>query len=223
MKVVAIASGGLDSTVMLDHLKHGGDEVTVLTFNYSQRHEREIIYARKSAQRLGFEHFTIGIPSVGALIDSAITTEEIAVPMGHYEDESMKATVVPNRNAIFLSIAFGVAMSNGALAVYAGMHAGDHPVYPDCRPEFIDAFRRMEETAVSGADYAVKLVTPFLDKRKSEIVALGAELGVLFEDTYSCYVGDVIHCGQCGTCTERIEAFQIAEVPDPTLYAPEVE
>jgi 7-cyano-7-deazaguanine synthase len=131
----------------------------------------------------------------------------------------MAITVVPNRNAIMLSIAYGVAVAEGAEMVATGVHAGDHFVYPDCRPEFVEAFDMMQKKAVEGfGDESLRLYAPFLKWTKADIVAVGTHLGVPYADTWSCYEGGEVHCGLCGTCVERREAFQLARVRDPTAY-----
>jgi 7-cyano-7-deazaguanine synthase len=141
------------------------------------------------------------------------------VPEGHYADENMKATVVPNRNAIMLSIAWGIAVSAGAWRVGYGAHAGDHPIYPDCRPEFTEA---LEKALVIGNEGFIPpgmhIWTPWLGSPKSYIVKCGRRLRVPFEDTWSCYKGGALHCGKCGTCVERQEAFMMAGLNDPTIY-----
>jgi 7-cyano-7-deazaguanine synthase len=154
------------------------------------------------------------------LSGSALTSDDVEVPEGHYTDASMAITVVANRNAIMLSIAVGAAVSRGAEAVAAAVHAGDHTVYPDCRPEFIEAIQH--EARVANEGFIVdgfEVRAPFLLVGKDEIVRQGAALGVPFEETWSCYVGGELHCGRCGTCVERIEAFALAGVTDPTAYA----
>ncbi len=146
-------------------------------------------------------------------------TDNIPVPHGHYAALNMATTVVPNRNAILLSIAYGVAVAEGDRIVATGVHAGDHFVYPDCRPRFIEAFDEMQREAVEGfGDESLRLYAPFVEKTKAEIVEVGARLGVPYADTWSCYEGGETHCGLCGTCVERREAFEISGVPDPTRY-----
>jgi 7-cyano-7-deazaguanine synthase len=129
----------------------------------------------------------------------------------------MRVTVVPNRNAIMLSVAFGVAASRGYDAVAIGVHTGDHAIYPDCRAEFIQAFDRMERVSL-GEWWRVGLMAPFVHMTKADIVTVGDDIGIPFADTWSCYEGGEVHCGRCGTCVERKEAFGLAGVPDPTVY-----
>jgi 7-cyano-7-deazaguanine synthase len=219
---VAVVSGGLDSAVLAYHLRADGWELRLLSFDYGQRHARELDFARRLATHLGARHDTVDVRSAGALLSgSALTDDEVEVPEGHYTDETMRTTVVPNRNAIFVSVAVGVAVAEGADAVGLGVHAGDHPIYPDCRPEFVAAAERLALVANEGfltGDFRV--VTPFLHWSKADIVRRGAELGVPFADTWSCYRGGARHCGRCGTCVERHEAFELARIPDPTDYEP---
>jgi 7-cyano-7-deazaguanine synthase len=217
---VVIASGGLDSTAVAYWLADKGSQLTLLSFDYGQRHGKELEHAARIAERLGARHEVVDLVGVGRLLGgSALTDEAVDVPDGHYTDASMRITVVPNRNAIMLSVAVGAAVACGADAVAFGAHAGDHPIYPDCRPEF---FSLMERTALAGNEgflpAGFQLLAPFLRLSKAEIVAWAAALGVPFALTWSCYKGRDRHCGTCGTCTERIEAFADAGVEDPTAY-----
>jgi 7-cyano-7-deazaguanine synthase len=146
---------------------------------------------------------------------SSLTDNSISLPLGHYAEESMKSTVVPNRNMILLSLAAGHAISLKFDTVAYAAHAGDHTIYPDCRPEFADAM----ENALSKADWnKINLHRPFVKMNKSDLVKLGIELGVPFEKTWSCYAGGKLHCGKCGTCVERKEAFELIGLSDPTKY-----
>ena len=217
---VAVVSGGLDSAVLAHHLCNHGWTLRLLSFDYGQRHAKELDCARALAAGLDVRHDVVDLTSVGRLLaGSALTDDTVDVPDGHYTDDSMRATVVPNRNAILLSVATGVAVAAGADAVAFGAHGGDHPIYPDCRPAFVRAFETLARVANEGFvddDFAV--LAPFLEKTKADIVAEGARLGVPFADTWSCYRGHELHCGTCGTCVERREAFEVAGVPDPTVY-----
>lgn len=216
-KAVAIVSGGMDSVTLAHLLKSEGYELILLSFNYGQRHKKELDYAARCAERLEAHHHIIDLSSAGSLLAGSALTDGIEVPEGHYAAETMKQTVVPNRNAIMLSIAYGVAVANQADIVATGVHAGDHFIYPDCRPRFITSFDLMESIAVEGfADLC--LYAPFVNIGKHDIVTVGMGLDVPYGDTWSCYKGDEVHCGKCGTCVERIEAFELAGYPDPTIY-----
>ncbi len=218
MKTVIVYSGGLDSTVLLYHLLDVGHEVAALSVNYGQRHVRELKAARDITARLGVRHETADLSALAGLLSgSALTDRSVEVPEGHYAEESMKATVVPNRNMLLLATAAAWAISLKAESVAYAAHSGDHAIYPDCRPEFTDAL----EQAIGLADWhRVSLLRPFVHLTKADIVKRGAALDVPFGETWSCYKGGEIHCGRCGTCVERREAFALAGVPDPTPYLP---
>lgn len=218
MKTLVICSGGLDSVTLAHKVAAEAELTRLISFDYGQRHKKELDYAARCAARLGVPHNIIDIANVGALLSGSALTDDLDVPDGHYAEDNMKVTVVPNRNAIMLAIAFGAAAAEGADAVAAAVHGGDHFIYPDCRPAFIDAFEEMQRHALEG--YAsVKLYTPFVHISKGDIAAEGARLQVPFEETWSCYKGGEQHCGRCGTCVERREAFHLAGVEDPTAYA----
>ncbi|NDC37447.1 MAG: 7-cyano-7-deazaguanine synthase QueC [Proteobacteria bacterium] len=215
-KVVCLASGGMDSSVLLSLLKAKGYGVHALSIHYGQRHERELESAATVARILAIPHRVVDLRSLKPLFaGSSLTDESLSVPHGHYAEESMKSTVVPNRNMIMLSVAAAWAMSLKAAHVAYAAHSGDHTIYPDCRPEFADALN----TAIGLADWhTVTLLRPFIGMTKGQICAEGQKLGVTFADTWSCYEGGMVHCGRCGTCVERKEAFLAAGVSDPTRY-----
>jgi 7-cyano-7-deazaguanine synthase len=215
-KVVAIYSGGMDSTVLLYHLRSQGYDVRALSVDYGQRHRKELDSACSICRVIGIPHEVADLRGITHLLKgSSLTDSEVDVPEGHYAEESMKATVVPNRNMIMLSVAIGYAISMKAQFVAYGAHAGDHTIYPDCRPEFAAAIN----TAALLADWhQVELLRPFISLTKAEIAKRGAELNVPFELTWSCYKGGERHCGLCGTCVERAEAFNLAGLQDPTDY-----
>ncbi|HET9052412.1 MAG TPA: 7-cyano-7-deazaguanine synthase QueC [Candidatus Dormibacteraeota bacterium] len=217
---VALVSGGLDS-VTLAHLlaREGHRPLHLVAIDYGQRHVRELECARRCAERLDARVDVVDLRSLRPLLGgSALTDDSVPVPDGHYADSSMRLTVVPNRNAVMLAIAYAAAVAGGAEVVATAVHAGDHPIYPDCRPQFIDAFRHMENLATEGYCRADILRAPFSAMTKTDIVRLGSSLAVPFADTWSCYRGGRLHCGRCGTCVERREAFRDAPLDDPTEY-----
>lgn len=214
-RAVVIMSGGLDSTTLLYYAKRYF-EPYVLSFDYGQRHAKELNCAARICADLEVEHEIVDVTALRTLLSSSLTFRS-EVPEGHYSEGSMKATIVPNRNAIMLSIAYGYAISIGAQKIYCGAHAGDHAIYPDCRTEF---FTALGEAFQIGNDWnkRIPLETPFITNSKAEIVLFGQSFGVPFAKTWSCYKGGEVHCGKCGTCVERLEAFANAGIPDPTVY-----
>ena len=217
---VAIVSGGMDSVTLAYHLAEQGHDLLLLSMNYGQRHHKEIESARVAADALGAKHSVVDLTSITGLIASSSLTGDIDVPDGHYAEQTMKATVVPNRNMMMLSIAAGVAVSVGAQFVATGVHGGDHFIYPDCRPEFIAATNAAALIGNVGFGEGFQgIVAPFVYHDKAWIAGEGERLGVPWTNTWSCYKGGDIHCGRCGTCVERAEAFYLAKVDDPTDYA----
>ncbi len=220
MKAVLLHSGGLDSSVLLYHLRDQGHDVAALSVRYGQRHHREIDAAAAICVRAGVEHRVADLAGLRELlVGSALTDDAVAMPTGGYGIDNMKQTVVPNRNMVLLSVAGAWAVSLKADAVAYAAHGGDHEIYPDCRPAFADAMA----TALSLCDWhAPQLLRPFVDMTKADIVRRGDELNVPFELTWSCYQGGDQHCGDCPTCRERKKAFAEADVDDPTIYDPTV-
>ena len=216
MKALVLFSGGLDSTVLAAQLLADGAETRLLSIDYGQRHAKELQQAEKIAEALGLPHRILRLPDLGPLLGgSSLTDDQVELPEGHYAEESMKATVVPNRNMILLALAGGHALSLEFDTIAYAAHAGDHTIYPDCRPEFADAM----ESALGLADWErLSLHRPFVHLSKTDLVKKGAELDAPLHLTWSCYAGREKHCGKCGTCVERKEAFALAKVPDPTEY-----
>jgi len=204
-RTVIIHSGGMDSTVLLAHLVAEGREVHALSVDYGQRHRRELVAAAEICAHYKVPHRIADLRGLTPLFGAnALTDSHIDVPEGHYEEVSMKATVVPNRNMLLIATAAAWAMSLKATSVAYGAHGGDHAIYPDCRPAFAEAL----DKAIRLADWhEVSLERPFVGMDKTAIVQRGVELGVPFALTWSCYVGGDKHCGKCGTCVERKEAF----------------
>ena len=219
MKTILIHSGGMDSTVLLYQLLEEGHAVKALSVDYGQRHRKELEAAATIAKDCGVEHQTADIRAAAHLLSgSSLTSPDIDVPEGHYAAENMKATVVPNRNMILLSLAAGWAISSQYDHVSYAAHSGDHDIYPDCREEFTQAL----DQAIQLADWhKVSLHRPFVGITKADIAALGGKLNVPFAKTWSCYKGLELHCGKCGTCIERREAFHLANIEDPTEYLPD--
>ncbi|HBR68687.1 MAG TPA: 7-cyano-7-deazaguanine synthase QueC [Rhodospirillaceae bacterium] len=217
MKTIVICSGGLDSVILAHKVAAENQLTGLVSFDYGQRHKKELSCAAACASRLNVPHSIIDISSVGASLSGSALTDDIAVPDGHYAEDNMRVTIVPNRNAIMLSIAYGIAVSQNAEAVAAAFHGGDHFIYPDCRPGFVAAFESMQDKALEGFS-KIRLYTPFLSITKADIATEGARLGVPVAETWSCYKGGKNHCGRCGTCVERREAFHLAGIEDPTIY-----
>jgi 7-cyano-7-deazaguanine synthase len=215
-KAVIIYSGGMDSTVLLYQLLAEGFEVKALSFDYGQRHIRETLAARAICELVKVPHEVVDLSALAKLLPgSSQTDESVPVPEGHYAAENMKLTVVPNRNMIMLSVACAHALAMEYGWVAFGAHAGDHTIYPDCRPEFVHAMNK----TMSKADWKqVSIVAPFIFMDKGDIAKRGHELCVPFELTWTCYKGEHKHCGKCGACQERKEAFQKFRIMDPTDY-----
>ncbi len=216
MKVVVLCSGGMDSVTALHWARAQHTVVAALSFDYGAKHNpREIPFAAEHADRLGIRHEVVKLDFVNRLFASDLLTSGGDIPEGHYEAANMKQTVVPFRNAVMLSIATGFAESAGAEGLVIAAHGGDHAIYPDCREAFM---RAMGDAMRLGTYAEVALLRPFISYSKARIVSEGVKLGVNFARTWSCYKGASIHCGKCGTCVERREAFIEAGVSDPTDY-----
>ncbi len=214
--VVVLLSGGMDSVTALYEARREYELAGALSFHYGAKHnDREIPFAAHHAANVGTPHRVIRLDFIGELFESSLLAGGGEIPQGHYEEESMKKTVVPFRNGILLSVAAGFAESTGATGLVIAAHAGDHAIYPDCREEFMKA---MADAIRTGTYAAVELIRPFIAMTKADIARRGAGLGVDYSKTWSCYVGGEVHCGECGTCVERREAFLLAGVADPTEY-----
>ena len=211
---VIILSGGMDSVTLLHARKE--DIALAVTFDYGSNHaQREIECAAYNCKQLGIEHIIIPLDFMHKYFKSSLFEGSEAIPEGHYAAENMKSTVVPFRNGIMLSVACGLAESRGLKKVFIANHAGDHAIYPDCRATFIES---MSEAMAYGTYEHIKIEAPFTSLTKSDIAHIGGEIGVDYTHTYSCYKGGEKHCGKCGTCVERKEAFAEAGVDDPTIY-----
>ena len=207
----------MDSVTALYWARQEHALAAAVSFDYGAKHnQREIPYAAEHATRLGTRHEIISLDFMNRLFTSDLLKSGREIPEGHYEADNMKQTVVPFRNGIMLSIACGFAESIGAEGVIIAAHGGDHAIYPDCREHFM---RAMGEAMRTGTYAEMKLLRPFIALNKAQIAAEGAQLGVDFARTWSCYKGGAVHCGKCGTCVERREAFAEAGLLDPTDYA----
>ena len=209
-----VLSGGMDSTSMLYDYR---DEIALaVNFSYGSNHnERERDCARYNCLKLGIELVEIDLGFMGRYFESSLLSGADAIPEGNYAEDNMRSTVVPFRNGIMLSVAAGLAESRGLSRVMIANHAGDHTIYPDCRPEFVEA---MDAAVRAGTFADVCLFAPYTHLTKSEIARRGADAGLDFAHTYSCYKGGEKHCGRCGTCVERKEALALDGLTDPTQY-----
>ncbi len=216
MKVCVLLSGGMDSVTALHHAAREHEVVSALSFDYGSKHNAsEIPFARWQAARLGVPHTLIALPFINEHFSSDLLQSGGDIPDGHYAEANMKRTVVPFRNGILLAIAAGFAESREAQGLVIAAHSGDHAVYPDCREPFMQA---MAEAIRSGTYAGLEVLRPFIHTDKAGIARRGSGLGVDFAQTWSCYKGGPVHCGTCGTCVERREAFLLAGIPDPTAY-----
>ena len=211
---VLILSGGVDSTTLLYDEK---DRIALaVSFDYGSKHNaREIPFAQMHCRRLGIQHVVIPLDFMTRYFHSSLLQGGEDIPEGHYSDENMKSTVVPFRNGIMLSIAVGIAESHGLSYVMMANHGGDHTIYPDCTPAFVDAF---DQAAAAGTFVNVHLLSPYTNITKADIARRGKALGINYAETWSCYKGGEHHCGKCGTCVERREAFAEAGIDDDTIY-----
>ena len=214
MNALLVLSGGMDSTSML--YRYRDDIRLAVNFDYGSNHNmRERLCARHNCRQLGIELIEIDLDFMSRYFESSLLSGADAIPEGNYDSKNIKSTVVPFRNGIMLSIAAGLAESRGLDTVMLANHAGDHAIYPDCTPAFADA---MDSAIAAGTNPSVRLYTPFTHLTKAEIARIGADAGLDFATTYSCYKGGEKHCGRCATCIERHEALLAAGVNDPTLY-----
>lgn len=209
-----VVSGGMDSITLLHEY---ADQIALaVTFDYGSNHaKKEIPFAQLHCQRLGIKHLVIPLSFMHDYFKSSLLEGDAAIPEGHYADENMKSTVVPFRNGIMLSIACGIAESNGLHKVLIANHGGDHSIYPDCRPEFINA---MSSAMQNGTYEHIEIFAPYTNISKGDIARHGKALGIDYSETWSCYRGGDKHCGKCGTCVERHEALLEAGIDDPTEY-----
>lgn len=214
-KAIVVYSGGMDSFTVLNKAIQDGLEVHAISFNYGQKHSKELEVAASVCKELCISHKVVDITAINSLMANSSLTGDTEIPEGHYEDENMKSTVVPNRNMVLLSMAIAYAVSLEASKVYYGAHSGDHHIYPDCRPEFVEAMNAVSKIA----NYqSVEIVTPFLHSSKGEILKAGLDMQLDYGKTWTCYNGREKSCGKCGACYERLEAFAEQNTTDPLEY-----
>ncbi|SFH45505.1 7-cyano-7-deazaguanine synthase QueC [Modicisalibacter xianhensis] len=219
-KAVVIYSGGMDSYTVLHKSLREGFEVHALSFHYGQRHARELKVAEQVCLDLDIPHRLIDIRAIHSLMDgSALTDTERAMPQGEYGQDNLTATMVPNRNMVLLSLAIAHAVNIGASICFYGAHGGDHVLYPDCRPEFVD---KMNDVAAIANFDPVRIEAPYLHSDKASILADGLSMGLDYARTWTCYLGEELACGQCGSCRERLAAFAANRLTDPLRYAAHV-
>lgn len=211
---VIIVSGGMDSITLLYERK---DEIALgISFDYGSNHNaREIPFARMHCERLGIRHLVINLSFIHQYFKSSLLSGADKIPEGSYDDDNMKSTVVPFRNGIMLSIAVGIAESEGLKKVFIANHGGDHAIYPDCREEFIEA---IDAASHAGTYEHVRILAPYTNITKTDIALRGKQLGIDYSETWSCYKGGEVHCGKCGTCVERKQALREAGLEDTTQY-----
>ena len=214
-KAVVIYSGGMDSFTVLHKALREGYEVHALSFDYGQRHKKELDFAKVVCEQLSISHKIVDITAINQLLQGSSLTSDIAIPEGEYSVENMKSTVVPNRNMILLSLATGYAISLQAGAVFYGAHHDDSAVYPDCRPEFVHAVNAVTKIADWNP---VEIVAPYLNASKGDILRDGLTMGLDYSQTWTCYNGREKACGLCGACHSRLKAFEAQGHIDPLAY-----
>lgn len=215
-KIIVVYSGGLDSFTLLNEAIRSGKDISALSFDYGQKHSKELHFVEKFCTQESIDSKIVDISSIKELFQGSSLTDDIDIPKGHYEDDSMKSTVVPNRNMILISLALGYAVTKGAEEVWFGAHAGDHAIYPDCRPEFVE---KMDSVARIANYSPIAIKAPYITMSKTEILAIGLNMQLDYGLTWTCYEGKDLACGSCGACHERLESFAANNVIDPIKYS----
>ena len=209
-----VLSGGLDSTTMLYEYRER--IALAVSFHYGSNHNRkELPMAAYHCEQLGIEHIIIPLEFIKQYFHSSLLSGASDIPEGKYDDVNMRSTVVPFRNGIMLSVAAGLAEDRGLSRILMANHSGDHAIYPDCRPDFVNA---MAGAVREGTYNGVELFTPYTHWTKTDIARRGKQLGIDYAKTWSCYKGGEKHCGKCGTCQERQQALREAGITDTTEY-----
>ena len=214
-KIIVVYSGGLDSFTLLNEAIRSGKDVSALSFDYGQKHNKELHFVEKFCAQESIDSKIVNVSSIKELFQGSSLTDEIDIPKGHYEDDSMKSTVVPNRNMILISLALGDAVTKEAEEVWFGAHSGDHAIYPDCRPEFVE---KMDAVARIANYSPIAVKAPYIAMSKTEILAIGLNMQLDYGLTWTCYEGKELACGSCGACHERLESFAANNVIDPIKY-----
>jgi len=214
-KAVVILSGGMDSTTLLYDIVSQGYEAYALSFNYNQKHKKELDCAKATCNKLNIPHKILDLAVLNEVAPSSLTRDDREIPEGHYASDNMKQTIVPNRNMVMLSIATAYAIGIGAEKLFYGAHAGDHTIYEDCRPEFVESLKQAIKLCDANPP---ELLAPYSTIDKGDIAIIGKELEVDYSLTWTCYKGAEKACGKCGACQERLEAFQKAGIKDPIEY-----
>ena len=215
-KIIVVYSGGLDSFTLLNEAIRSGKDVSALSFDYGQKHKKELHFVEKFCAQDSIDSKIVDVSSIKELFQGSSLTDEIDIPKGHYEDDSMKSTVVPNRNMILISLALGYAVTKEAEEVWFGAHADDHAIYPDCRPEFVE---KMDSVARIANYSPIAIKAPYITMSKTEILAIGLNMQLDYGLTWTCYEGKELACGTCGACHERLESFAANNVIDPIKYS----
>ena len=215
-KIIVVYSGGLDSFTLLNEAIRSGKDVSALSFDYGQKHNKELHFVEKFCTQESIDSKIVDVSSIKELFQGSSLTDEIDIPKGHYEDVSMKSTVVPNRNMILISLALGYAVTKEAEEVWFGAHSGDHAIYPDCRPEFVE---KMDAVARIANSFPIAVKAPYIAMSKTEILAIGLNMQLDYGLTWTCYEGKELACGSCGACHERLESFAANNVIDPIKYS----
>jgi 7-cyano-7-deazaguanine synthase len=215
-KIIVVYSGGLDSFTLLNEAIRSGKDVFALSFDYGQKHSKELDCVEKFCAQESIDSKIVDVSSIKELFQGFSLTDEIDIPKGHYEDDSMKSTVVPNRNMILISMALGYAVTKEAEEVWFGAHAGDHAIYPDCRPEFVE---KMDAVARIANYSPIAVKAPYIAMSKTEILAIGLNMQLDYGLTWTCYEGKELACGSCGACHERLESFAANNAIDPIKYS----
>lgn len=211
---IIVVSGGMDSITML--YEYHDRIAQAVSFHYGSNHnDKELAFAKLHCERLGIPHLIIPLDFIGKYFESSLLQGAEAIPEGNYDDENMKSTVVPFRNGIMLAVAAGLAETHHLKYVMLANHGGDHAIYPDCRPEFVNS---MSDAIAAGTYDGIRIFAPYTNITKADIARHGKQLGIDYAETWSCYKGGEHHCGKCGTCTERIEALRLAGIEDNTVY-----